>query len=347
MSEKSDLRYDPVADKWVAIARNRLQRPTEFVPNEQIQKHLLCPFCQGNEDATPASIVIYQDDFSALCTPSDTETWSTRIVPNKYPALTGQQLFEANAANLESGLQRHCSTQGVQELVIPSSRHVTSLSQLTDNELAVSLFAAAERIVEIREMPTTRHVMFFMNCRASAGASLAHLHWQLIATPVLSSDLILRADRNVKHWQETGETIVVTSAKWESDVNVRLVDESDQFWVFCPFASRFPMQARIVPKHVSSFSDVSREQLMELSRHLKMIIARYEKLLDSPAYNILLHIPPFAAHDAQAAEPGMPDNYYFEVFPRLAYAAGLEMGTDIWVNPVAPESAAKALRRQD
>jgi UDPglucose--hexose-1-phosphate uridylyltransferase len=32
------------------------------------------------------------------------------------------------------------------------------------------------------------------------------------------------------------------------------------------------------------------------------------------------------------------------LFPRLTRAAGFEWGTDIWVNPVSPESAARRLR---
>jgi UDPglucose--hexose-1-phosphate uridylyltransferase len=61
--------------------------------------------------------------------------------------------------------------------------------------------------------------------------------------------------------------------------------------------------------------------------------------LDNPAYNLLFHTGPFASPNGQKG--------YFELFPRLTLAAGFELGTDIWVNPVAPEAAARRLRSED
>jgi UDPglucose--hexose-1-phosphate uridylyltransferase len=38
------------------------------------------------------------------------------------------------------------------------------------------------------------------------------------------------------------------------------------------------------------------------------------------------------------------DDWHVEVLPRLTVFAGVELGSDWWVNPVAPEDAAVQLR---
>ena len=61
--------------------------------------------------------------------------------------------------------------------------------------------------------------------------------------------------------------------------------------------------------------------------------------LETPAYNLLFHTEPFESPKGSIG--------YFELFPRLTLAAGFELGTDVWVNPVTPEAAAGRLRQTD
>src|SRR5688572_18154912 len=82
----SELRQDPVSQRWVIIAQDRENRPNEFVtvPTERIASQ--CPFCAGNESATPEAVAIYTTGHSQphIGQPS---TWQVRVVPNKYPAV--------------------------------------------------------------------------------------------------------------------------------------------------------------------------------------------------------------------------------------------------------------------
>ena len=109
---------------------------------------------------------------------------------------------------------------------------------------------------------------------------------------------------------------------------------TDNFVVVCPFASRFAFQIWIVPRDIdSTYETSSPEVQFELGQLTRECIARIELLLDKPAYNVLLHDSPH-----RSAEPNQDRfrPWYFEIFPRLTRAAGYELGTDIWVNPVAP-----------
>ena len=308
----------------------------EYVPIEQVRHQLLCPFCNGNEDETPAAIAAFDPRGKPLSPHADPSTWLVRVIPNKFPSLLSSRQM------VDAGPYQHIPTNGVQEILIPSPRHITSLSELSDDELRVALVASQTRVSKIRRMDGILHVMLFMNCRLEAGASLGHVHLQLMGSPVLSSALLERSRRDQKHRIEHAKPIIQTIVDWEVQEKSRVVKMTDNFVVVCPFASRFAFQIWIVPRDMdSTYETSSPEVQFELGLLTRECIARIELLLDKPAYNVLLHDSPQRSAEAN------PDGFrpwYFEIFPRLTRAAGYELGTDIWVNPVAPESAAKRLR---
>ena len=166
----ADLRYDPVTGVWVAIARNRDSRPMEFVAIDSVQHQLICPFCSGNEEETPKAIAHFgmseQGPTKIVAEQSDVDpNWLSRIVPNKFPSLIGPKLDIEPSQAIESGPYLHVQQDGIQEILIPSSRHVCSLSELTDSELKTCFFAAQKRLQEIENQNLVQHTMLFMNCR--------------------------------------------------------------------------------------------------------------------------------------------------------------------------------------
>ena len=330
----ADLRYDPLNEIWVSIARNRMQRPTEFVPIEQVQKQLLCPFCIGNEEQTPEETVAYD---SSGDVGKDIEFWSTRVVPNKFPSFS-----PIENATVQSGPYQASAESGTQEIIIPSPRHIESFSQLSDGELSVAMKACRDRWSAIISEDKVQHAMLFMNCRSAAGASLSHIHLQLIGTPIVSSFLRRREELNNKSIQENSQSLVMNLTEWERAEGTRIIFETSRFIVYCPFASRFPVQVRIVPKaSLPFFSDLKPEDRLELGRQIRWIVNCLEEILDKPAYNVLFHLPPCRE---ECHSTGSQTSWYVEIFPRMTTAAGFEWGTNTWVNPVSPEAAAKRLK---
>ena len=327
----SDLRLDPINGQWVAIAKNRIHRPMEFVPMEQRRQQLLCPFCKGNEEQTPDAIALYDQHGSLQ---SNSKSWSARVVPNKYPSFSKNGVVEQ-----PTGPPGICSSNtgvGVQELIIPSPRHVASISDLTDVELKLAIQVAQERISFFRSVDGIGHAMLFMNCRFAAGASLSHIHLQLIGSPVVSGHLLSRVERDQNHRQEHGCSLIESLMNWEIEQSQRVVKLTDAFCVVCPFASRCPFQVRIIPRNTATgFLDLDSDTITELASHCKDVIKQLESHVQEPAYNLLLHLDPFASEQG---------NWFVELLPRLTKGAGFELGTDIWVNPVPPESAAEQLR---
>lgn len=335
----SDLRFDPVSSQWVTIARNRSERPMEFVPLEQTRHQLICPFCKGNEEETPDTCVAYREDGSKLNANDDPSSWTVRVIPNKYPSfeLASRTGNGQTDIQTDEGPYKRAQCPGEQELIIASPRHVVSLSELTDEELHVSFTAYQERIERLASRNRIEHAMLFMNCRLTAGASLSHVHTQLIGSPLISGLLHDRNRRNQLHFQAHGKSMIESLTIWEREQGKRIIFESENFTVFCPFASRFPFQTWIVPNHrMGRFHECPEAPRNEIAQLCRRLVMRIENLLGEPGYNMLLHQAPFSMSEQ--------DHWYLEIFPRLTRAAGYEWGTDIWVNPVAPETAAKRLR---
>ena len=327
----ADLRYDPVFGIWVAIATKRRERPMEFVPTEQIHKQIVCPFCSGNENETPTPVVTYAADGQPLTADDDPSSWAVRIMPNKYPSLRQDKGITT------CGPYQCESKDGIQELVIPTPRHVASVSELTIEELSLSLQCCQIRVSELQQLSSIEHVMLFFNCRSAAGASLEHIHFQIMGSPVLSSFLAGRTARNKENIAKTGRSLMTSLLDWETEQEKRIVKETKNFVMFCPFASRFAFQVWVVPKSQDhSYSQMPTEFHHELAELFHAYVTKLEELLESPGYNLLLHLAPNGATEK--------DHWFFEICPRLNRMAGFELGTDVWVNPVPPDLAAKRLQ---
>ncbi len=309
----------------------------EFIPIDQTRQQLICPFCRGNEDETPQPCTAYRDDGSILDSNDDPSGWTVRVIPNKFPSFRSASDSDSRTVkDGDAGPYGSVRLPGEQEVVIASPRHVTTLSELTDVELHITFAACQDRIKHSASLSHIEHSMLFMNCRSSAGASLSHIHLQLIGSPLISSQLAERAQRNESHFESTGISLIQSLTNWEREQGQRLILETDHFCVYAPYASRFAFQIRIVPKnHQSCFHSCPSEMRNELADLCRKLVVRLEELLENPGYNLLLHQAPFSMT--------ANDHWYVELIPRLTRAAGFEWGTDIWINPVSPETAAKQI----
>lgn len=325
----ADFRWDPVSGQWVIIASNRAQRPNDFQTSVNRPPSTDCPFCYGNEELTPREIAVYQSG-------EKNGRWNTRVFANKYPAVT-----ENDGVNHEInvGPYRKGDFWGHHEVIVESPDHKTSFSQLCDDESDCAFKAYRDRIAEFASNPVLKHAMLFKNCRPEAGASIEHLHSQILCTSVTTEKVMRRINRARQYFQANRQDVISSIVEFEMGEQVRVIAESENYVAYCPFASRFGYQTSIAPKQRGNrFFELSDEEVFELGRFVRNMVVKLEACLPQAAYNVLLHIAPF---DVSA------DAYYqwhVEFFPRLANPAGYEWGTGCWINPVAPEIAAKELR---
>ena len=314
-----ELRQDPLSGRWVIIAENRAARPDQFVAASDSRVDV-CPFCPGHEDLTPEATTIYPSG-------SADKQWHVRVIPNKYPAV------ELNASG-----DRGEAAIGVHEVIIESSAHVVSLSEVSDEEARLTFVAYRDRLHASRQDLRLAYGLVFKNARADGGASLVHTHSQLIALATVPADVQYELAQAGEHRMLYGSCAFCDLIDGELDGD-RFVTDTDSFVVFCPFGSRFPYEMWVLPReHRESFEETPDAELAELAELMQNLIRRLETRLDSPAYNYWIRNAPFrlSSHDHY--------HWRIELTPRLTRLAGFELGTGCFINPVSPEQAAAQLR---
>ncbi|MFT3920908.1 MAG: galactose-1-phosphate uridylyltransferase [Myxococcales bacterium] len=329
----SEFRQDPLSRRWVIIGNERAGRPNEFVEAATRATGVQCPFCIGHEAETPPAIATYAAN-------GKKENWLVRVVPNKFPAVqtdaklcpTCQPLAPLADRKDAPGFGRH-------EVIVESPRHVASLSELTDAEAAAVFAAYRDRLIQLKAEGSFRYVQIFKNVGPAAGASLEHVHSQLMALPGVPEVVEQELQASGDFFREQQRSLLLDMVEKERAAGDRIVAETEHFVAFCPYASRFAYEVWIAPRaHRPRFEDTETGELNEVSRLTRDLIGRIERAVGHVAYNYFLHTQPF----------DMPayDHYHWhiEIIPRLNKVAGFEWSTGCFINPYPPESAAAHLR---
>ncbi len=327
-----ELRKDPVVGRWVIISTERGRRPSDF--NESgppAASAKICPFCVGNEDKTPAEILAYREQGTAPNTPG----WTTRVVPNKFPALQ----IEGGLDRRGEGLYDKMNGIGAHEVIIETTDHTKELSELPEEQIENILWAFRDRVVDLKNDNRFRYILIFKNHGESAGASLEHSHTQLIATPIIPKVVTEELDGALQHYRLKERCVFCDMIEQELREGKRIVSENEHFVSFAPFAPRFPFETWILPRsHVSAFEDSQKSEFKSLAHTLKDTLGRINKALNRPHYNFIVHSAP--CRDTRL------DYYHWhiEIMPKLTKVAGFEWGTGFYINPTSPEEAAQYLR---
>jgi UDPglucose--hexose-1-phosphate uridylyltransferase len=338
-----ELRQDPISGCWTIIAPRRAERPSDYSVEPPIpQAAEKCPFCAGHESATPFETLVIGSEGSS----AKAGGWRVRVVPNLYPML---ELSAASALQLDPlGAsapgripQVRQAGRGAHEVIIESPRHLTRMAELTPAELCDVVWAYRERLAYWQENSDLVYGLVFKNVGAAAGASLEHVHSQLLVTPLVPSGIERELSGARELWKSTGCCPYCRLIEDELRAGARVVLDTSQFLAFCPFASRFPFETWILPKvHANHFQRTERGPISQLAELLHRILSRVELLPPCCAYNFALHTTPF---DTRAVAYY---HWHLEIMPRILGVAGLELGAGCYTNPVPPERAAEILRRE-
>ena len=136
---------------------------------------------------------------------------------------------------------------------------------------------------------------------------------------------------------------------FELESSERIVEVTDRYAAFCPYASRHPFEVLIYSRtHSHDFTQVSPDDALELARLVKRTLVRIRRALRDPDPNLGLHTAPSPSTIARAHHDidGMDLFWHWrlEIIPRIQSYGGFEITADVHINPVAPEDAAGHLR---
>jgi UDPglucose--hexose-1-phosphate uridylyltransferase len=339
----SELRKDPILDRWVIIAAERGRRPSDFKPEPPAPPPAACPFCAGNEEKTPAEVYAVREG-SLPNTPG----WEVRVVPNKFPALS----FEGDVTHHGVGLLDRMTGVGAHEVVIEAPEHGFRFEAAPLDHMLKLIGTFRQRLTDLRQDKRFRHMIVFRNWGDAAGASLSHPHSQIIALSVVP-DLVkqkLRAAR--AHFRHKERCIFCDLIEQEVALPDRVIFQNEHCVVLSPFAARFPFEAQVYPRrHSYDFTLMTHEEQVGFIEGLQFVLQRYVSELSDPPYNLMVQTAP-----NPVPRPGRPEywgtlefdfHWHVELIPRLTKMAGFEWGTGFFINPVAPEEAARFLREPE
>jgi UDPglucose--hexose-1-phosphate uridylyltransferase len=334
-----ELRKDPIVGRWVIISTDRAKRPTDFVREHVKMRGGFCPFCYGNESKTPPEILAYRPSPNGVPPlPKDSPGWNVRVVPNKFPAL-----------GIEGGLNRQAEGMfdkmngiGAHEVIIETPEHSLTLGTMTEKRIEDVLWAFRDRVIDLKQDRRFKYILIFKNHGEAAGASLEHSHSQLIALPILPRTVVSELEGAKQYFIYKERCVFCDMIRQETENGIRIVGENDNFLTLAPYAPRFPFETWILPKrHESAFDNLSTQMVSGLAKALKDLLVRADRVLDNPAYNLVIHTSP-------VQDPHQEHyHWHIEFMPKLTKTAGFEWGTGFYINPTSPEDAAQFLREAE
>jgi UDPglucose--hexose-1-phosphate uridylyltransferase len=219
------------------------------------------------------------------------EPWRVRVFPNKYPPIEGA------------------------EVIVESPRHEDAFESVTPADEIVRMY-----VDRYRAHADAGYVSLFKNDGARAGASIPHVHSQVVPLPFLPP----RIERELAGF---GSRCPLC------DVVGHVIRETEAFRWLAPAGSSFAYQQWIVPKrHVAEITALHDDELRDLASLLRAASSATHAI--SNAINwMFMNFP-----RAESA------HCYVDVVPRLAAIAGFELNTGTFVEIIDPAAAARRLR---
>jgi UDPglucose--hexose-1-phosphate uridylyltransferase len=322
-----EVRVDPLTGLKVIVAGDRADRPGggfEAAPVAPLDAEA-DPFAEGHESRTPPEVFAVRPGGG----PPDSPGWTVRVVPNLYPALAGDP--EPIAAEAKPDLFAARPALGAHEVIINGPQPVGTLAELPPEQVAVALDAWRERM---RAHEDAAYVHVLVNERREAGSSLPHTHAQLYALDFVPADVARERERFGAHAARTmGQNLLEDLVQEEVRRRERVVAIDEEAVLISPYAARLPFQLMLAPRRPRSrFQDEGPTGAALLHDALRRLERR---LGASPPLNVWVRTAPRGA-----------DHYCWriDIVPRLTHLAGLELGTGVHLNVLAPERAAAELR---
>ncbi len=318
----SQLRLNPLTGRWVTVAAERAARPGDLVSRRIASEPdpQLCPFCPGNEEATPPALETYGPSGS----------WLIRVVPNLFPAFEGNEPLRVQ--NL-GPVFTQASASGVHEVLVFSPDHGGSWADLDDKQAGLAMAAIRDRMEDHARRSTVRYTQAIVNAGREAGASLDHPHGQLLGIPFVPGEI---AEEEAGFRRFEGSCLLCTVLEAETGAGHRVVLEDERTVVVCPFWSGAPYEMLVLPRaHEVHLERTAPVDVVAVGRSIRDALRLLRAKLGDTAYNIVFHTAPHH-HDG-------PFHWHVHIVPRLTSLAGFEQGTGVMINIVAPELAARHL----
>ena len=223
-----------------------------------------------------------------------------------------------------------------QTIIAPRLHHAPLADE--DPAIVIEMLARARDAISAAEgAGLTQYVQLVQNWGTQAGALTNHLCIDLYDLPQIPHRVGEEMGGAARYVIREGECPYCAMVRDEVRTGERLLFEDAASVAFAPYASRSPFEIWVVPRsHAADFGTADDGDLTSCAEMLQKAL-RLLGLLDAPPYNLVLHTAPLRERvDATY-------HWHWEIHPRLREIGGLELGTGLPVNPIAPEEAVAEL----
>lgn len=324
----SEFRQDIVSGDWILIAPLRSRRPDQF--------RIGNPRLRAPKGGCPLEIAGERGNGKLIFSWPTKKIWRIRVITNKYPVITPRKtrtlIKKKGPIPVIDGVGHH-------EMVVTRD-HNANFPKLNPADALLVFQAFQSRYQEFSKDKNILYVSLMHNWGPTAGASIYHPHYQIVAIPLVPPDIEHSLEGSRRYFEAKRKCVHCVQIDWEKKQKKRIIFESKHAIAFCPFVSREPFELRIFPKnHISFFEDTDEKSLKDIVEALQLSLKKLEVALHDPDYN-------FFIHTALIKNRNRYKNYHWhiEVIPRTNISAGFELETAIEINPLDPDDAAAILK---
>ena len=323
----AELRIDPLSGLRAIVATDRALRPGGgfAVAAPEPIDHDADPFAEGHEYRTPPELYAVRP----LDSEPDGPGWSVRVFTNLYPALDADSPQPPRDAKPD--LFASLPARGSHEVIVNAPQPVQSLADLELEQLHTAVEVWRERM---RAHDGAAYPHLIVNERREGGSSQPHTHAQLFALDFVPAAIARERERFHAYATRTmGFSLLADLLQEEVRRRERVVAIDDEAVLICPYAARLPYQLMLVPRTGRRrFQDEGATGAALLHDGLSRLARLFGA---SPPLNLWVRTAP---RDAEQF------SWRIDIVPRLSGLGGLELGSGVHLNTVAPEQAAAELR---
>jgi UDPglucose--hexose-1-phosphate uridylyltransferase len=323
----AQLRKDPTRGRWVLV------RPR----TDGVRLAESCPFCPGNESATPPEIVAYRKDGS----PADSPGWSVRVIPEADPYFR----IERPLVREGVGLYDRLSPRGATELILESPSHDDTAATMGEAQWEQVLWMYGERIRDLKRDVDIRDLLITRRHRAP-GARISHPYSRLTAVPIIFDEVRRKLRECREYYEYKRRCVYCDIIRQEMAEGERLIRQTERFVALSPYAPQSPFEVWIVPRqHHCAFEDpLTGEVIADLAALLARCFRTLAGPLEDPSFEMSLYTAPNLRAKVLPGEwTTIADDYHWhiEVVPEAHPRSRIG---GIFVNEMPPEEAARRLR---
>ena len=200
---ESEFRQDIVSGDWILIAPLRSKRPDPFKETRQRQK--------TPKKGCRLEIAGEKGNGKLIFSWPTRKNWRLRVITNKYPVVTPKKTRiitgKKGPISIISGIGHH-------EMVVTRD-HDANFPRLNSADALLVFQAFQSRYQDFSYDKNLLYVSLMHNWGPTAGASIYHPHYQIVAIPLIPPDVQHSLEGSRRYFGTKKKCVHCTQIAWE------------------------------------------------------------------------------------------------------------------------------------